>query len=288
MLPNVTLVQLRCLRAVIEQGGFTAAAQYLCLSQSAVSQAVALLEKAVGGPLVIRGRDGVMPTNNGKIVLKEARIALAAIERILSSTSQASPLSGTLGVGVVQSAAVNLLPTWLRHLRAAHPLMSVKLFEGTDPEVMEWLLAGVVDVGITSRVHPDLVSQPVHQDDYLVALPVDHSLAGLPHLTMASLHGERMLLSGGGCETLIQELLASAASVPDIICMVRDNTTLISMVREGVGLTIMPELALTGDRAGIAVVPLEPALPRTLYCQTRDADNHPPLLQAFVDVVRNA
>jgi DNA-binding transcriptional LysR family regulator len=272
---------------VIEQGGFTAAAHHLCLSQSAVSQAVALLEKTVGAPLVLRGRDGVRATTAGRAVLKEARIALAAIERMIVSASAPSHLSGTLSVGVVQSAAVNLLPKWVRQLRAEHPLVTVRLFEGTDPEVMDWMLAGVIDVGITSRVHPDLSARAVYQDDYLVVMPLGHPLAGRPYLTMAALHGERMLLSGGGCETLIVELLAAAGSAPDVVCLVRDNTTLISMVREGVGLTIMPELALTDDRAGIAVVGLRPALPRTLHCLTREAGGHAPVLQAFVDLVQN-
>jgi DNA-binding transcriptional LysR family regulator len=286
MFPNVTLVQLRCFRAVIEQGGFTTAANHLCLSQSAVSQAVSQLEKTIGNPLVVRDREGVMPTSAGKVVLDEARIALAAIERMVVSTTSTLTLTGVLNVGVVQSAAVNLLPKWIRQLRTEHPRVTVKLFEGTDPEVMDWMLAGVVDVGITSRVHSDLSSLPVYQDDYLIVLPSDHRLAKRPYLGLEALNGERMLLSGGGCETLIEELLAASGSAPDIICLVRDNTTLVSMVRAGVGLTIMPELALMNDRTGIVVVELRPALPRTLYCLTRAPGDHPPILQAFVSHVQ--
>jgi len=147
-------------------------------------------------------------------------------------------------------------------------------------------VAGVVDVGITSRVHPDLVSRAVYQDLYQVVLSADHRFAGQSYLPMTALDGERMVLSSGGCETLIQELLAAAGSAPDVVCMVRDNTTLISMVREGVGLTIMPELALTDDRAGFAIMDLAPPLPRTLYCQTRDEGGYAPIVQALLDLVQ--
>ena len=75
-------------------------------------------------------------------------------------------------------------------------------------------------------------------------VPQGHALAAKASVALKDLDGQRMLLSGGGCETLIQELLAAASSNPDVVCLVRDNATLVSMVREGLGVTIMPELAL--------------------------------------------
>jgi DNA-binding transcriptional LysR family regulator len=62
-----------------------------------------------------------------------------------------------------------------------------------------------------------------------------HAFAAKTSVALKDLDGQRMLLSGGGCETLIQELLAAASSNPDIVCLVRDNATLISMVSEGWG-----------------------------------------------------
>ena len=80
MFPNISVVQLRCFRAVAEQGRFTAAADHLCLSQSAVSQAVAGLEKTLNAALLTRGRDGVTLTAAGIAALAEVRQALAAID----------------------------------------------------------------------------------------------------------------------------------------------------------------------------------------------------------------
>jgi len=252
--PNISIVQLRCFRGVAEQGSFTAAANHLCLSQSAVSQAVAGLERTLNTSLLVRGREGVTLTASGIAALAETRVALAAIERIATSTNSAVPLSGSLRVGVVQSAAIRLLPGWMRRLRAEHPGIVITLYEGTDPEVTAWVLAGVVEIGITSRTHPDLMAKPVYQDDYVVVVPTGHPLAQHGSIGLNELDGERMLLSGGGCETLIEELLKAAASNPDIVCIVRDNATLVSMIREGLGLTIMPELALPVACDGVQLI----------------------------------
>ncbi|MDB5414904.1 MAG: DNA-binding transcriptional regulator, LysR family [Rubritepida sp.] len=286
MFPNVSLVQLRCFRSVAEQGGFTAAAAQLCMSQSAVSQAVALLERTLNAPLLVRGRDGATLTPVGLAALAEARSALAAVERLAACTVDSRSLSGTLRIGVVQSAAVRLLPVWLRRLRAEHPAIRVTLYEGTDPEIMGWVLAGVVEVGITSLTHADLVARAVFEDDYVAVIPEGHALAGQASVGLRQLDGQRMLLSAGGCETLIEELLAAAASHPEVVCLVRDNATLVSMVREGLGLTIMPELALPTDRSGLEVLRLRPRLRRTLHLLTKPMDALGPVGAAFAGLAR--
>ncbi len=177
MFSNITLVQTRCFCAVAEKGNFTIAADHLCLSQSAVSQAVAALEKTLGAQLLVRGRDGVTLTSAGVAALAEARALLAAVERLAGSVRGSASLSGSLRIGVVQSAAIRLLPGWLRQLRAVHPDISVTLYEGTDPEVTAWVEAGIVEIGFTSRTHAELTASPVFQDDYVVVVPKGHMFA---------------------------------------------------------------------------------------------------------------
>jgi DNA-binding transcriptional LysR family regulator len=271
---------------VAEKGNFTIAADQLCLSQSAVSQAVATLERNLGAQLLVRGRDGVTLTVAGVAALAEARAVLAAVERLAGCGRDATKLSGSLRIGVVQSAAIRLLPGWLRLLRAAHPDISVTLYEGTDPEVTAWVEAGIVEIGFTSRTQSGLAATPVMQDDYVVVVAPGHAFAAKPSIALKELDGQRMLLSGGGCETLIQELLASAASNPDIVCLVRDNAALASMVSEGLGLTIMPEMALPLDRRGLIAIRLRPNMRRTLHAVTMAPDKLGPVPLAFLQLVQ--
>jgi DNA-binding transcriptional LysR family regulator len=272
---------------VAEKGNFTIAADQLCLSQSAVSQAVATLERNLGAQLLVRGRDGVTLTGAGVAALAEARMVLAAVERLAGCGRDATNLSGSLRIGVVQSAAIRLLPGWLRQLRAVHPDISVTLYEGTDPEVTAWVEAGIVEIGFTSRTQAGLSASPVMQDDYVVVVAPGHAFAAKPSIALKELDGQRMLLSGGGCETLIQELLASASSNPDIVCLVRDNATLASMVSEGLGLTIMPELALPLDRHGLVAIRLRPNMRRTLHAVTLAHDKLGPVPLAFLKLIRS-
>ena len=284
MFPNVTLVQLRSFQSVAELGSFTLAADRLCLSQSAVSQAVAGLERMLGAQMFARGREGVSLTAAGTAVLSEVRLALAAVERLAICARSTAPLSGSLRVGVVQSAAIQLFPAWVRKLRNAHPAVTISLYEGTDPEVLAWVASGVTEVGIASRTHLGLEALPVFKDNYVVLLPKGHPLAGRRAINLRDLNGHRMVQSGGGCETLIEELLMAADSHPQIICLVRDNSTLVSMVREGIGLTIIPELAIPADQNVLDIVGLQPVLPRTLHLLTKAYESLGPLAAEFLKI----
>jgi len=285
MFPNVTLTQLRCFCAVADEASFTAAADRLHLTQSAVSQNVAAIERALGTKLVTRARREVSLTAAGAHALAEARLALAAVERLAAIASPATSLQGVLRLGVVQSAAIKLLPRWIRRLRAAHPKVTVKLYEGTDPEVLDWVLSGVAELGIASRKHPRLDAQEVFADDYVVIAPAGHPFEQRGSVELQELDGERMLMSGGGCETLIEQLLSAANCRPDVVCMVRDNATLCSMVQEGLGLTIMPELALPEDRVGLSIIPLRPPLRRVLNLLSAPAETLGPAAIAFAEML---
>ena len=285
MFPNVTLIQIRCFRGVAERGSFTAAAEHLCLSQSAVSQAVAGLERTLGVALLLRGRDGVTLTSAGAGALQDARAVLASVERFAASARTSKSIRGSLHIGVVQSAAIRLLPGWMRQLRAIHPDIKIVLYEGTDPEVTGWVEAGAVEVGVTSRTQAALTATPVFEDDYVVVVAEQHELAGRTSVSLKELDGKRMLMSGGGCETLVAELLAAASSNPEIACMVRDNATLVSMVGEGLGFAIVPELAVPVDHGGVVIVRLRPNVRRTLHAVTLGLDQISPAAKAFLSLV---
>lgn len=178
-------------------------------------------------------------------------------------------LTNSLHIGVVQSAAIRLLSTWIRGLRIVHPNAAIRLHEGTDGEVTAWVLAGIVEVGIAGRMHPDLNDRIIYEDDFVIVLPTDHALATKASISLEDLDGEHMLMSSSGWGTLIAERLEVVSSHPEIVCFVRDITTLISMVREGLGLAVIPELALPTDRDGVRVIRLYPVLRHRVHALTK-------------------
>lgn len=285
-LANFSLTQLRCFVAVADCRGFRAAGDSLPLTQSAISQAVAALEQALGLPLLLRRRDGVVPTPAGEAALAEARLVLAAVDRLAALGRHGASLAGQrLRIGAMQSAAARLLPAWLKRYQARHPAVAVTLHEGTDGEVNHWVRAGAVDLGFTSAPDPALATRVVARDQYVVVLPPGHALQQSRTLSLKALHGHKMLMSGGGCEHMIQQLLQRARSQPDVVLMVRDNSSLVQMVCEGLGLTILPELALPAELGGLTTHPLRPALPRDVCMVTVATDAQGPALRAFLQAL---
>ncbi len=272
MHPNITFTQLRCFVAVAETGGFTSAAQRIHLTQSAVSQAIASLEDALDARLLTRTREGVVVTDMGEAALIEARALLAGAQRLAAVTRASDRLAGaTLRIGSVQSAAARLLPGWLKPFRALYPQAGITLHEGTDQEVTDWVLANAVDVGISGTAHPDLDNHIVANDDFVLILPAAHRLAKNASIGLEAIDGERAIFSGGGGEEQLDQALAASGAKPQVLFLARDNSTIFGMVREGIGLTIMPELTLPEDITGLAVRRLTPTLRRDLHASTRKA-----------------
>ncbi|GLS17595.1 putative HTH-type transcriptional regulator YvbU [Labrys miyagiensis] len=269
MHPNITFTQLRCFVAVAETGGFTSAAQRIHLTQSAVSQAIAGLEDALGAKLLTRTREGVVLSDMGEAALIEARALLAGAQRLAAVTRTSDKLAGaTLRIGSVQSAAARLLPGWLKPFRALYPQAGITLHEGTDDEVTAWVLADAVDVGISGQAHPDLDNHIVANDDFVLVLPANHRLAKNASISLEALDGERAIFSGGGDDTQLAAALMAVGAKPQVLFLARDNSTIFGMVREGIGLTIMPDLTLPDDTTGLAVRRLTPTLRRDLHAST--------------------
>jgi DNA-binding transcriptional LysR family regulator len=276
MHPNITFTQLRCFVAVAETGGFTSAAQRIHLTQSAVSQAIAGLEDALGAKLLTRTREGVVLTDMGEAALIEARALLAGAQRLAAVTRTSDKLAGaTLRIGSVQSAAARLLPGWLKPFRALYPQAGITLHEGTDDEVTAWVLADAVDVGISGQAHPDLDNHIVANDDFVLVLPANHRLAKNASISLEALDGERAIFSGGGDDTQLAAALMAVGAKPQVLFMARDNSTIFGMVREGIGLTIMPDLTLPDDTTGLAVRRLTPTLRRDLHASTHKSGLSP-------------
>lgn len=285
MHPNITFTQLRCFVAAAETGGFTAAAQRIHLTQSAVSQAIAGLEDALGAKLLTRTRVGVKLTDLGEAALVEAQALLAGAQRLATIAQASDKLAGTtLRIGSVQSAAAKLLPGWLKPFRALYPRAGITLHLGTDEEVNDWVLADAVDVGISGEPHPELDSAIVANDDFVLILPAGHPLAKNASIGLEAIDGERAIFSGGGGNRQFEEALLAAGSKPNVLFLARDNATIFGMVREGIGLTVMPDLTLPDDTSGLAVRRLTPPLRRDLHASVRKQALSP-AGQAFLELL---
>ncbi|MFF7725487.1 LysR family transcriptional regulator [Streptomyces sp. NPDC008001] len=260
---TVNLPQLRAFLAVVDAGGFSAAAAELGMSQSAVSHAVASLERELAAPLLLRTTPA-RTTALGERVLPHARTALAAarsVERIAADAAGA--MTGIVRLAATPTVCQGLVPGLLRHWQEEQPRVTVRVFEGDSAEVSAWLDEGTADAAILIDPPPG-PGTLLATDHYRALLPRDHPLAGEPSVDVRDLEDDRFLISPNGCEARIRTIyeMAGLRFTPDH--RVRDLATLISMVQAGIGVTILSEVSRPLIPPDLVLLPLEPRTSRRL------------------------
>jgi DNA-binding transcriptional LysR family regulator len=259
---SLNFSQLRAFVAVLDEGGFGAAADVLGVSQPAISHSIAALERVLGCPVLTRhGRP--RPTVFGERVLPHARAAVAAAAAIrdLADERDGSP-GGTLRLAAPTTVCQGLLPALMTRWRADFPRVDITLFEGEDDEVGDWLTDGTVDLAVL--VDPPGPGVTIGRDRFHALLRGDHPLAGETAVDVADLTDDPFLLSRGGCERQIRELYRRAGVAFAPAHRIRDMGTLLAMVRAGVGISIVPGLAAAMLVPRLVMVPVDQEITRRL------------------------
>jgi DNA-binding transcriptional LysR family regulator len=283
----MTEAQLRVLVTVADMGGFSPAAERLSMSQPGVSRAVASLEAELGTPLLLRRHGRAAPTPAGERVLLHAREMLARAEAIRQEAAASTgAATGRVRLGSFASVSARLLPGILATLRQRHPGIEVALFEGHDEEVLGWVRDRAVDVGVVSRAAPDLELRALARDQLLAVLPATHPLADEPAATLEALSREPFVLSRGGCERLILEAFAAVGLAPQVAFEVHEVSTIVAMAAEGLGVSVVPELAVGAAPPGVALRPLRPRVDRPLALAVPSIAEAPPAVLALLDIAQ--
>jgi LysR family hydrogen peroxide-inducible transcriptional activator len=262
MTPLPSPQQLRYLLALSELGHFGRAAEACAVTQSTLSAGILALERQLDAAILDRGAGRhVVFTALGDEIVFRARKALAALEAVAEAASAArAPLSGPLRLGVIPTVGPFLLPRLMPILRGAFP--DLRLF------VREDVTRALVDRLATNRLDLLLVALPcdcgdaetlaVARDEFVVALPKGHRLAARTRVAASALAGERMLLLEDGHCLRDQALaLCGMASEPEGFAATSLHT-LVQMVAGGLGVTLLPRIAVAAGVAAGAAVDLRP------------------------------
>jgi len=289
--------RLRVLREVALRGSFSAAAEALTYSQSAVSQQIAALEREAGTRLVERNGRGIRLTDAGRALVRRADailVELAAADAELQAI--AGLRGGRVRVSTFASAATALLPAAVTAFRAAHPAVQVELslVEATE-EAIGGLRTGRADLVLVARAAGEPPTDQVEahrllEDPMLAVLPGGHRLARRRTLRLDDLAGEPWVLGGGpGCSDRATILRAchAAGFEPRVTVdfPTDDYNATQGMVAAGAGVTLLPRLALAVPRDDLAVRPLAGAGPsREVVAAIRRGDQAPATLAMLEEV----
>jgi len=262
---ELTLVGLRVVQEAAARGSFTAAADVLGYTQSAVSRQVAAMEQATGAPLFERLARGVRPTGAGNVLLRHAAVLL---ERVDAATLELGGLrdrlEGRLAVGAYPSALAGFVPRALARLLRAHPAVVVTLREGTTPTHLRRLRAGRLELAVVAldRDAPpaldDLRVERLLEGRLLVAVPAAHRLAQHAMVDVAELDEERWIV--GDADPLLDVWPRSPAT-RRIAYAVRDWPARLGLVAAGLGITPVPSIAAGTIPPGIRLVAVDEPQP---------------------------
>ena len=275
---GISIAQLRAFVAVVDEGGFGSAAAALGLTQSAVSHAVASLERTLGSQILHR-TGAASPTAFGQAMLQHARAALGATEAIsdLSAAHRAAP-TGVIRLGAPPTVCQGLLPGLIARWRTEFPRVTVRVFEGEDDEVTDWLAGHSIEAAVLVDPPRSTPGALLATDKFRVLLPVDHPLAGRASVKLSDLTNDPLLFSGGSCERPIQELFRDANIRLRPTHHVRELSTLLAMVRSRIGITIVPSLVSAIIDDDLVLVALRPTRERRLLLTgATDTPWHPAL-----------
>ncbi|CCH28790.1 LysR family transcriptional regulator [Actinosynnema sp. NPDC047251] len=283
---TLNFAQLRAFLAVVDEGGFGTAAESLGLTQSAVSHAVAALERTLGQPVLHR-RGAVRPTAFGHDVLAHARTAVAASVALTDLAARRNGLAqGTVKLAAPPTVCQGLLPDLLARWRDEFPHVRIRVFEGEDDEVADWLGNGTVEIAVVVDPPPG-AGALVGEDAFHVLMREDHPLAGQAAVDVADLVDDPFLLSCGGCERHVRVVCQGLPITP--VHRVRELGTLLAMVRAGIGISLVPGLLAAMLTPGLVLVPLTRRVTRRLVVSgPPDREWHPAVtaLVASVDAGR--
>ncbi|MHA3704724.1 LysR family transcriptional regulator [Jatrophihabitans sp. YIM 134969] len=293
---DVSTTMLRVLREIAQTGSFTAAADRLGYTQSAVSRQVASLEARVGAEVFERRRDGVRLTTAGATLLRHARVVLDevdAAERALHGpAADVSPVR----LGVYLSAGAAVLPEVVARVARELPGVALTTRDGTSPALVRALRSGTLDLAVvTSRPphrpldseEPRLVAEPLAEGTLRVAVPARGALAGLASLTPDDLAGVPWIASpASGTEPLLG-VWPGLPGRPVMAHRTGDWLTKLRLVASGAGVTTVPADLVDRLPEGVvarSVVGAPPEVRRVVLA--RWPGRQSPAVRAVADVVR--
>lgn len=285
--------RIRIFCEVYRQGGFSAAARMLRLTQSAVSQQVKALERELGIHLfdeVHRGR----PTAAGDYLYREGSLILAAVDDLRRGIAHATGVgTGHLRFGMIDVAAIEFMPKVLSRFRKAYPQIKVEAVVKTSGELMTMVENHELDlaVAVTNRLPEDLRSRTIYRDSIVAVVPADSPLRKRS-ISVEALRGEPLILYplSSHSRQLIEEIFRRKGVIPAVNMEMHYPAAICSLVQQGMGTGLISELsAEEGRLKGQAIVPVKELRDaRTIGVVTHARRRLTPQATALVEAIAGA
>jgi DNA-binding transcriptional LysR family regulator len=288
------LADLSLFRHVVDAGSITAGAERAHLALAAASTRIRNMEDALGAALLVRGRQGVTPTQAGRTLLQHARAILRQAERLREDLgAYAGGLAGQIRVLSNTNALTEFLPEALSSFLAAHPNVSVDLEERLSDEIVGLVAEGVADLGIVAGTvdMSALETFPFRKDRFVLVVARDHALAKRNRIAFAQVleHDFVGLDRASAIQRFLADKAARIGQPLRLRVQLRSFDAVCRLVERNVGIGIVPESTArrtTGTMAIAAVALTDAWAARELTICVRSTRELPPYARQLVEHLR--
>jgi DNA-binding transcriptional LysR family regulator len=293
--------QLKVLRAVAEHGSFSAAADALSYTQPAISQQIAALEKRAGTTLVDRGSRGVRLTDAGRTLVEHAEVVIA---RLAAAEAELEAIAGIRGGRVRLSsfptAGASILPPAVAEFTRRHPEVELNFVEREPEDASASLRAAELEIAIVfeyselkqpefDRMYEGIELHHLVDDPMYLALPRDHPLAAKPRVRLKDVAEETWIQESGAhswCGSFHEAVCTNAGFQPKVGFRSDDYNVVQGLIAAGVGISLLPGLALTNLREDIVVRSLGKGAPaRKIAAATLAGRYRSPATDAMLEIL---
>ncbi len=269
---------------ILEVGSFTKAAELLDYTQPALSQMIASLEKELSIKLLYRSRYGIQLTPEGKRLYSFMQDAVQHYEAMRRKADEIRGLdSGIVRIGTVSSVSCHWLPSVIHAFWQKYPNIQIVLHQGDYTSISEWVRTGAVDFGfINPQAVKGMETIFIKSGEFRAVVPISHPLAAKKYLTLDNLAPEPFLLLEEGTYSEPLEAFRTAGITPNIKLRVHDDYSILSMVEQGLGVSILTDLVLHKTSYHVVALPIQPAIIRTLSLVIKEYRTLPLASQTFI------
>jgi len=273
---------------VVESGSFTRAAEAMGYSQSAVSQSVRSVEEELATTLLNRSKSGLTLTADGETFLPYIRGICSAEKALSQKQRELQGLENSeIHIGTFTSVSRNLLPPLMQRFKQQYPGVRFVLQQGEYTSIRQWVLEGSIDFGFANaQTVTGLTVRPLCRDQMMAVLPPGHPLAQVSAVTLQQLAAEPFILLDEGERSVPLDAFARRGLKPRIEYTVYDDYTILAMVRQGLGVSILYRLVLSGFEQDLILRPVQEPLERTLALVWRNWETLPLAARRFAEFIR--
>ena len=274
----------RAFLAAAETGSFSKAAEALSYTPSGVNQLVTALEKELGFPVFRRNTKGVTLTENGEMLLPAVREFLRQEDRIFELSAEMNGLLiGSVTIAAYSSIATHWLPAVISAFQQDYPQIRIRLMEGIWQEVSKWLDDRAADIGFFSYQEGMPYEWiPLAEDPMLALLPKDHPLAGAEAYPLKECANDRFIMPALGCDDDVTALFAKNGIVPNVQFTTLESFSVMSMVEQGLGMSVMNQLITEKRICDVVKLPLDPPSQITLGIALHSKADISPAVRMFL------